>query len=178
MPSLDETEFARRAAELEWIVCDADGVLTDGGLYYDRRGHNLLRFDVKDGLGLKLAQLAGLKIGIISGRDSSALERRASELKLDYLVMGVRDKRAGLETFLKRQNTVARRVAYIGDDLPDLVVLGQCGLSFAPADAAREVRDVVHQVLGRSGGHGAVRSRSRPDRPRTHPMSPCIPPLQ
>lgn len=157
MPRLTDTDFARRAAELEWIVCDADGVLTDGGLYYDRRGHNLLRFDVTDGLGLKLAQLAGLKVGIISGRDSSALERRATELKLDYLAMGVRDKRAGLESFLERHDTVARRIAYVGDDLPDLVVLGQCGLSFAPADAAPEVRDVVHQVLDRPGGHGAVR---------------------
>ena len=157
MPTLSDSDLARRATELEWILCDADGVLTDGGLYYDRRGHNLLRFDAKDGLGLKMAQLAGLKVGILSGRDSAALERRATELKLEFLSMGVADKRAGLETFLKRHNTVARRIAYIGDDLPDLVVLGQCGLSFAPADAAREVRDMVHQVLDSPGGHGAVR---------------------
>lgn len=157
MPILDESDFARRAAELEWILCDADGVLTDGGLYYDRRGHNQLRFDARDGLGLKLAQLAGLKVGILSGRDSAALERRSNELKLEFLSMGVADKRAGLETFLDRHNTVARRVAYVGDDLPDLVVLSQCGLSFAPADAAQEVRDLVHRVLASPGGHGAVR---------------------
>ena len=157
MPILDESDFARRAAELEWILCDADGVLTDAGLYYDRRGHNQLRFDARDGLGLKLAQLAGLKVGILSGRDSPALERRANELKLEFLSMGGADKLAGLETFLSRHDTVARRVAYVGDDLPDLVVLGQCGLSFAPADAAQEVQDVVHRVLASPGGYGAVR---------------------
>jgi 3-deoxy-D-manno-octulosonate 8-phosphate phosphatase (KDO 8-P phosphatase) len=157
MPILADSDFSRRAAELEWLLCDADGVLTDSGLYYDRRGHTQLRFDVRDGLGLKMAQLAGLKVGILSGRDSAALERRANELKLESLAMGILDKRAGLETFLKRHNTVARRIAYIGDDLPDLVVLAQCGLSFAPADAAQEVRDVVHRVLDSSGGHGAVR---------------------
>ena len=71
--------------------------------------------------------------------------------------MGVQDKRSEFATFLERHNTVARRVAYIGDDLPDLVVLGQCGLSFAPADAAMEVRTVVHRVLEAAGGQGAVR---------------------
>lgn len=157
MPNLPDTELARRAADLEWILCDADGVLTDGGLYYDRQGHNNLRFDARDGLGLKMAQLGGLKVGVLSGRSSSALERRAVELELESLDMGVADKRAGLESFLERHSTVARRIAFIGDDLPDLVVLEQCGLSFAPADAAQEVRGVVDRVLDNPGGHGAVR---------------------
>lgn len=157
MSILPDTEFAQRAAELEWILCDADGVLTDGGLYYDRQGHNQLRFDARDGLGLKMAQLGGLKVGVLSGRSSSALERRATELGLESLDMGVDDKHAGLELFLERHSTDARRIAFIGDDLPDLVVLEQCGLSFAPADAAHEVKDAVHRVLENSGGHGAVR---------------------
>lgn len=157
MPNLPDTELARRAADLEWILCDADGVLTDGGLYYDRQGHNNLRFDARDGLGLKMAQLGGLKVGVLSGRSSSALERRAVELELESLDMGVVDKRSGLKSFLERHSTVARRIAFIGDDLPDLVVLEQCGLSFAPADAAQEVRGVVDRVLDNPGGHGAVR---------------------
>jgi 3-deoxy-D-manno-octulosonate 8-phosphate phosphatase (KDO 8-P phosphatase) len=157
MPSLSETDFTRRAADLEWILCDADGVLTDGGLYYDRDGHNHLRFDARDGLGLKMAQLAGLKVGILSGRDSSALQRRAAELQLESLDMGVDDKGAGFRRFLERHSTDAPRIAFIGDDLPDLAVLERCGLSFAPADAALEVKDVVHRVLDSTGGHGAVR---------------------
>lgn len=150
-------ELSRRASELEWLLVDVDGVLTDGGLYYDRKGPAYMRFNARDGLGLKLAQLAGLRVGILSGRASAALERRASELQLDALHMGVRDKNAEFASFLERQNTLARRVAYIGDDLPDLVVLGQCGLSFAPADAAVEVKTVVHRTLETAGGQGAVR---------------------
>jgi len=157
MPILTDLELARRAAELEWLLCDVDGVLTDGGLFYDRQGPALLRFHVRDGLGMKLAQRAGLRVGILSGRTSNALGRRVSELKLDALMTGVQDKRSEFATFLERHNTVARRVAYIGDDLPDLVVLGLCGLSFAPADAAKEVQTVVHRVLDAVGGQGAVR---------------------
>lgn len=150
-------ELTRRALELEWILVDVDGVLTDGGLYYDRKGPAYMRFNARDGLGLKVAQLAGLKVGILSGRASAALEKRATELQLDALHMGVSDKRVEFSAFLERQNTSARRVAYIGDDLPDLVVLGQCGLSFAPADAAAEVKTVVHRTLDTAGGQGAAR---------------------
>ena len=157
MAILTDQELAHRAADLEWILCDADGVLTDGGLFYDRKGPGLMRFHVRDGLGMQLAQRAGMQVGVLSGRASGALERRASELELDALLMGVQDKRAEFDAFLERHNTVARRVAYIGDDLPDLVVLGQCGLSFAPVDAAAEVRTVVHRVLQSAGGQGAVR---------------------
>lgn len=154
---MTDQELARRAADLEWLLCDVDGVLTDGGLYYDRRGPAYLRFDARDGLGLKVAQLAGLQVGILSGRASGALEKRVAELQLDALHMGITDKSAEFASFLARHNTIARRVAYVGDDLPDLVVLGQCGLSFAPADAAAEVKTVVHRILTARGGRGAVR---------------------
>ena len=157
MPNLSDKELVRRAAELEWILCDVDGVLTDGGLYFDRRGHRLLRFDVKDGMGMKLAQRAGLKVGVLTARSSQALERRAAELDLDAVMTGVKDKNAELESFLERNNTVPGRIAFIGDDLPDLMVLARCGLTFAPADAVSEVRTVVHHVLQSAGGNGAVR---------------------
>ncbi len=157
MPLLADEELARRAAEIDWLLADVDGVLTDGGLYYDRRGPALMRFHVRDGLGLQLARRAGLKVGLISGRASPALDRRAAELKLDEVISGTDDKAAALESFLGRHGTTPRRLAFIGDDLPDLVILGRCGLSFAPADAAPEVRTVVHRVLAAPGGRGAVR---------------------
>jgi len=157
MSGLPDKEFARRASEVELILCDVDGVLTDGGLYYDRRGHGALRFDVKDGLGLKLAQRAGLKTGVLSGRASAALDHRAHELGLDIIVSGSRDKSAALDELLERHEITARRIAFIGDDLPDLVALARCGLTFAPSDAVAEVRTVVHRVLTAGGGHGAVR---------------------
>ncbi len=132
-------------------------MLTDGGLYYDRRGHQLLRFNAKDGLGLKLAQQAGLKVGLLSGRTSAALDRRSAELGLDLCLSGVGDKGAAFDDFLERHHTEPARVAFIGDDLPDLMVLGRCGLAFAPADAVAEVRAVVHRVLDTAGGQGAAR---------------------
>ena len=157
MGIISNEEFVRRAEELEWILCDVDGVLTDGGLLYGRLGQVSLRFDVRDGLGLQLAKTAGIKVGVLSGRSSSALDKRAAELRLDEVMTGIRDKGAALDSFLARNSTLARRVACIGDDLPDLVLLGRCGLSFAPADAVAEVRAVVHRVLEKRGGHGVVR---------------------
>lgn len=155
--SLGAQEFARRAREIEWLVLDVDGVLTDGGLYYDRRGAGSVRFHVRDGLAIKLAQRAGVKTGVLTGRSSKAVKRRAAELDLDAIIVGSRDKGADFDAFLEQHATEAKRVAYAGDDLPDLPVLGRCGLSFAPADAVSEVRDVVQIVLSRPGGAGAVR---------------------
>lgn len=154
---MEDELFARRAQGLEWLLFDVDGVLTDGHLVYTRFGEEAKVFHVRDGLALKLAQKVGLKVGILSGRKSKALEVRVHELGLDVLISGSRDKREDFETFLEEQGTQAGRVAYMGDDLPDLPVLGLCGLAFAPADAAAEVRDVVHRVLPQAGGQGAAR---------------------
>ena len=149
--------FARRASGLEWLLFDVDGVLTDGHLVYTRFGEEVKIFHVRDGLALKLAQRAGLRVGILSGRKSRPLEVRVAELGLDLLICGSRDKRADFAAFLEQHGTSAGRVAYMGDDLPDLPVLGLCGLAFAPADAALEVRGVVHRVLPQLGGQGVVR---------------------
>ncbi len=112
---------------------------------------------MRDGLGVKLAQKAGLKVGILSGRISEALRYRAGELGIDALLMDRSDKKPAFQEFLAAQKTTPDRVGYIGDDLLDLPVLLCCGLSFAPADAVAEVRERVHKVLLRPGGHGAVR---------------------
>ncbi len=157
MAILSDEEVARRAAEIDWILSDVDGVLTDNGLYYDRRGQRLMRFNARDGLAVHLAHRAGIKIGLLTGRSSAALDRRASELGIDTVIAGSRDKAADFATFLSEVNLAPRRVAYLGDDLPDLTVLGRCGLAFAPADAAEEVRSVAHLVLAARGGRGALR---------------------
>lgn len=149
--------FARRAAGLEWLLFDVDGVLTDGTLYYTRRGEAVKPFHVKDGLGLQLARRAGLRLGILSGRRSGAVERRAKDLGFEVVMLGSKDKAADFSKFLERQHTTPGRVAFVGDDLPDLPVLGRCALSFAPADAAAEVRAAVHRVLATLGGQGVAR---------------------
>lgn len=150
-------DLRERAALLEWLVFDVDGVLTDGRLYYTELGEQIKAFHVRDGLGFRLAQRAGLRLGLLSGRRSAPLEKRAAEFDFDVVLLGRSDKHATFEAFLRQVETKPERVAYIGDDLPDLVVLRRCGLSFAPADAVDEVRAVVDHVLAKPGGQGAVR---------------------
>lgn len=150
-------DFARRARGLAWLLTDVDGVLTDGRLLYGPAGEELKAFDVKDGLGIKLARRAGLKVGLLSARKSAALERRAADLELDAVLLGCDDKGAAFDRFLAERAATAESVAYAGDDLPDLPVLLRCGLSFAPADAVEEVRGRVARVLHRPGGGGALR---------------------
>lgn len=149
--------LTERARSIEWILLDVDGVLTDGRLVYGAEGEQWKVFDVRDGLGMKLAQRAGLKVGILSGRVSAALERRAQGLELDALMMDREKKGEAFAEFLAAHGTAAERVAYMGDDLVDLPVLRRCGLAFAPADAVAEVRERAHRVLESRGGHGAVR---------------------
>jgi len=154
---LADEHLSERARGLEWLLFDVDGVFTDGRLIYGPTGEQWKMFDVRDGLGLKLAQKAGLKVGILSGRISEALRFRAGELGIDALLMDRSDKKPAFEEFLATQKTAPDRVAYMGDDLLDLPVLLRCGLSFAPADAVAEVRERVHKVLLRPGGQGVVR---------------------
>ena len=134
-----------------------DGVLTDGRLVYGPDGEHEKVFHVRDGLGLRLLQRSGLKVGIISGRESKALKVRAQDLGIDWLMMERSDKGPAFNEFLSAQRVSPEKVAFIGDDLVDLPILIRCGLSFAPADAVEEVRERVDRVLDGKGGWGVVR---------------------
>ncbi len=131
--------------------------MTDGRLVYDGDGERQKVFHVRDGLGLKLARQAGLKLGILSGRENAALANRAQELAIDRVLLDRSDKGNAFAEFLREVGTSPERVAAIGDDLVDLPVLLRCGLSFAPADAVPEVAGRVDWLLERPGGGGAVR---------------------
>jgi 3-deoxy-D-manno-octulosonate 8-phosphate phosphatase (KDO 8-P phosphatase) len=155
--SLSDESLIRRARELEWLLLDVDGVLTDGRLVYGPDGERQKVFHVRDGLGLRLVQRSGLKVGIISGRESEALRVRADDLGIDWLMMERSDKGPAFAEFLAAQKVAPEKVAFIGDDLVDLPILLRCGLSFAPADAVTEVRERVHRVLSERGGWGVVR---------------------
>jgi 3-deoxy-D-manno-octulosonate 8-phosphate phosphatase (KDO 8-P phosphatase) len=108
-------------------------------------------------LAVTLARRAGLKVGLLSGRDSPALKRRAVELGFDAVILGHDEKEAAFDAFLEREGTSAERVAYAGDDLLDLPVMRRAALSFAPADAVDEVRLCARRVLDAPGGRAAVR---------------------
>lgn len=150
-------EFTARARRLSWVLLDVDGVLTDGRLYYGAEGFAFKAFDTRDGLGLKLAQRAGLKVGTLSGRADAAVDRRAGELALDLVIAGTWDKAEAFAGFLAEHGVEAEQVAFIGDDLSDLPVLRRAGLSFAPADADAAVQETVDVVLAARGGRGAAR---------------------
>lgn len=147
----------RRAQSIDWLLLDVDGVLTDGRLYFSGSGEALKVFHVRDGLAMQLARRAGVRVGLLSSRRSAALARRAAELDLDAVMTGRDDKLRAYTGFLAAQATRPERVAYVGDDLPDLPVIHRTGLSFCPADAVPEVRSAVDRVLSARGGQGAVR---------------------
>ena len=152
-----DDELARRAKALDWLLFDVDGVFTDGRLFYGARGEQWKVFHVRDGFGLRLAQRAGLKVGILSGRGNAALDFRARELGFDALILERSDKGAAFAELLTDQDTAPEKVAYLGDDLLDLPVMRRCALSFAPADAVAEVRERADRVLANPGGAAVVR---------------------
>ena len=146
-----------RCRRLRLILSDVDGVLTDGTLLLLPNGDEAKAFHVRDGLGIVLAHRAGLRTGLLSGRSSPLVERRASELEMAVVRQGARDKRAALREILDEQGLAAHEVAYIGDDINDLPVILEVGLSAAPADAPLEVRTQAFMALEARGGHGCLR---------------------
>lgn len=144
-------------SEIKAIICDVDGVLTDGRIGYRDDGREIKFFDVKDGHGLVLAMRAGLKAGILSGRKSLANETRAQELKLSFLYEGCLDKRQGFEQVLQDLGLKAEECMYIGDDVVDAPPMERAGFAVAVADAVPELDAVCHVRTKRAGGRGAVR---------------------
>jgi len=148
---------ADRAASIQAIVFDVDGVLTDGGLWYGPTGEALKRFDVKDGHAMVLARLTGLPVAILTARTSTIVEVRAQELKLAKVFQGRREKGPAFEELCLELGVNPAQAAYMGDDVNDLPALSRAGLSGCPSDAVPQVRDAVHFVSSRPGGLGAAR---------------------
>ncbi|QEY32425.1 phosphatase [Synechococcus sp. RSCCF101] len=143
--------------QLALLVLDVDGVLTDGGLWLDPAGALQKRFDVRDGLGLKLLQRSGLELALLSGGQGGATEARARHLGIRHCLVGIRDKPAALRALQASLECPPEQTALVGDDLNDLAVRPVVGLLLAPADACRPLRHQADAVLQRRGGHGAVR---------------------
>lgn len=150
-------ELKRRAAAIRMLLLDVDGVMTDGGIILAGRDLEVKRFDVQDGMGVTLARAAGLKVGILTGRDCEPVRRRAQELKIDELSQGHFWKEEGLDAILERTGLEAAAVAYVGDDVLDIPVLRRVGLPIAVGNARPEVQAVAAYVTERFGGRGAVR---------------------
>jgi 3-deoxy-D-manno-octulosonate 8-phosphate phosphatase (KDO 8-P phosphatase) len=146
-----------RAGALRLLALDVDGVLTDGRLYYGNDGEELKAFNIKDGLGLKLLQQAGVAVAIITGRRSRIVERRATELGIAHVVQGREDKRVALEELCASLGLELAQCAYMGDDLPDLGALCAAAIGLAPADAVDAVAAAADWQSRYPGGGGCVR---------------------
>jgi 3-deoxy-D-manno-octulosonate 8-phosphate phosphatase (KDO 8-P phosphatase) len=150
-----------RASKIKLLLMDVDGVLTNGKLYNipDAQGHMVETkgFDSQDGIALQWMQWKGLKTGIISGRESPATVERARQVKMDYVYQGHIEKIPILEKIMEEGNFHMDEVAYMGDDLTDLVVMRRVGFAIAVANARQEVKREAHYVTEAMGGEGAVR---------------------
>jgi len=149
--------LAERCRALKLILSDVDGVMTDGTVLLLPEGGEAKAFHTRDGLAVVLAHHAGLRTGLVSGRASDAVSRRAAELGMAVVRQGVRDKGAALREILAEQGLSAQEVAYIGDDVNDLPVMHAVALSAAPADAPFEVRSQAFMVMEAGGGRGCLR---------------------
>ena len=147
----------KAAQKVKLLLLDVDGVLTDGRLYYGNAGEELKAFDIQDGLGIKLLQNAGIKVGIITGRSSELVERRAKELGIDHLIQGREDKLTALNELLEKITFDLEEIAFVGDDLPDLAIIRRVGLGITPANGNHLIASQALWQTKKSGGNGAVR---------------------
>jgi 3-deoxy-D-manno-octulosonate 8-phosphate phosphatase (KDO 8-P phosphatase) len=154
-------DVRQRAAQIELILMDVDGTLTDGSVtllsQLDGTALEIKTFDAHDGQGLTLARTAGLRTGCITGRESAALLRRAQGMKMEFIYMKQPLKMPAYEEILQKARVRDAAVAYIGDDLPDIPLMQRAGLAIAVGDAVAEVKQAAHYTTRALAGHGAVR---------------------
>lgn len=146
-----------RAAKIKLLLLDVDGVLTDGSITYNHEGREIKTFNTRDGMGISLLRQAGVKVGVITARQSEAVARRAQDLKLDHVYQGKRDKLASYREILAAEQLADEETAYMGDDWLDLPLLTKVGLAATVADADGEVKKIAHFIAKKDGGKGAVR---------------------
>jgi 3-deoxy-D-manno-octulosonate 8-phosphate phosphatase (KDO 8-P phosphatase) len=151
----------KRAKAIRVLLMDVDGTLTAGGVTLlsmaDGSALEIKTFDAHDGQGLTLARTAGLRTGVITGRESPALRRRAKEMDIEFVYEKQAHKIPAYEEILKKAGVAEAEVAFVGDDLPDIVVMKRVGLAVAVGDAAAEVKKAAHFVTKAGGGKGAIR---------------------
>jgi 3-deoxy-D-manno-octulosonate 8-phosphate phosphatase (KDO 8-P phosphatase) len=151
----------KRAAKIKVVLMDVDGTITDGSVTLlsqpDGSALEIKTFDAHDGQGLSLGRIAGLRMGVITGRESAALRRRMRELNVEFVYEKQPHKIAAYEEILQKANVKEEEVAYLGDDLPDLTVMRRVGLAVAVGNAVPEVKKAAHYTTIRTGGKGAAR---------------------
>lgn len=151
-------ELKLKAQKIKVLITDCDGVLTDGGVYYSQHGEELKKFNLRDGMGVeRLRKLCKIETGIMTGENSAIVARRAEKLQLNYLYLGIKDKKVRLAEMLLENSFKADEIAYIGDDMNDLEVIKMVGLSATPSDGISLIKETVHYICAAKGGDGAFR---------------------
>ncbi len=147
----------RTLRAIRLLLLDVDGVMTDGGIYFSERGDEIKKFDIHDGYGIARLRRLGVQIGILTGRTSRLLLRRAQELGITEVYQNVEDKLDTYEHLKRKLNITDAEVAYIGDDEPDIPVMRKVGFAACPSNAMAIVRKEVDFICKNKGGEGAVR---------------------
>jgi len=150
-------ELSERCKKIKLLLLDVDGVLTDGRLYFGPNGEEFKQFYVRDGYGLKLWHEAGFKSAIITGRESTIVERRGKELGISIIKQGRDEKLDPFNEIVAESGIAPKEMAFVADDTLDLVMFDKVGLAVAVADAHEKVRWAAHFITKAQGGKGAVR---------------------
>lgn len=145
------------ARQIQLVIFDIDGVLTDGSLFIGDDGQEYKAFNSRDGHGIRMLQDSGVQCAIITGRKSEVVLHRAKDLGIEHVMQGYRDKRPAFQELMEKTGLSASQVAYVGDDVVDLPVMAQAGLAIAVADAEDFVKRHAHWITRRPGGRGAGR---------------------
>jgi 3-deoxy-D-manno-octulosonate 8-phosphate phosphatase (KDO 8-P phosphatase) len=146
-----------KAKKIKLLLLDVDGVLTDGTIILDNGGNELKAFHVRDGHGIKLAQRSGISVGIITGRKSEVVNIRARELGIQEVHQGAHEKIIAYESIIAKYGVADNEVAYMGDDVVDLIIFKRVGMAVGVADADPAIRPHVDMITKTEGGRGAVR---------------------
>lgn len=156
-PNFKQDELLARVQRIKLLLLDVDGVLTDGRLYFSNQGDEFKAFSTLDGQGIKMLQKSGVKVGIITGRTSNLVSKRAGDLGIQILVQGREDKWGALQDILREHPLALDEIAFMGDDWPDLTVMCRVGLALCPANGHSSVVERAHWQSKACGGEGAVR---------------------
>lgn len=154
---MNEINIRQLARNLQMLLLDVDGVMTDGGLILIGQESETKRFDVQDGMGINLAKSAGIRVGIITSRTSNVVMRRSIELGIDDICQGIVHKADALDSLLKKYDLKSSEVAYVGDDIQDIPILKRVGIAIAVRNAVAAVKECSLYITQARGGHGAIR---------------------
>lgn len=157
LPLISSKQGQAALSQIKLLCCDVDGVMTDGGLYYGPTGQTMLKFNVLDGLGLKLLKSSGVKTCFITMSNNDIIKSRATVLEIDHCYMGIEDKLTTIDKLANELGLEMSEIAHIADDVNDLPLLKKIGCAITVPNAVDEVKEIAHFITERKGGEGAVR---------------------